>query len=115
MSFAASRLHDAVQNGYWSSEAVDEWRSRTSSSWWHALMGVAFLTMLVGVFAGFRHHGSMRGHLFIYWPSFVAVQTLSQVSAAFRKPAGFGSSGFPPVWKNWQNFGKLKSDHWGKR
>jgi hypothetical protein len=112
--FAASRLRDAVQNGRWSSEAVDEWRRRTSSPWWHALMGVAFLTMFVGVFAGFRHHGSMHGHL-LYWPSFVAVQTLSQVSAAFRQPADFGSSGSPLVWRNWQNFGKLKSDHWGKR
>ncbi|AFL89194.1 hypothetical protein Terro_2962 [Terriglobus roseus DSM 18391] len=113
MFFAASRLRDAVQNGRWSSEAVDEWRSRTSSSWWHVLMGVAFLTMLFGVFASLRHHGSMSGHPF-YWPSFVAAQTLLQVSAAFRKPAGSGSFGSPPVWRNWQNFAKLKSDHWGK-
>ena len=112
MFLAAARLRDAVQNERWPVEQTDPWRSRTRSVWWNAALGVSILAMDVAMLAGLRHHGSMHLHMSFYWPAFILVQTLTQVTAAFRKPA---SSGALPIWRDWQHFGKLESEHWGKR
>ena len=114
MFFTASRLKDAVQNERWPQQSVDLWRSRTRSSWWRATVWLMLLFMFVAMVAGDRHRGFIHGYMFIYWPFFVTLQTLGQIGAAFSKPASSGSSGSSPIWRDWQNFGELKSDHWGQ-
>lgn len=104
-----------VQNGRWSDKETDRWRTRTRSGWWHAGVVLALLLMFLVLLVGDRHRGYMHSGSFLYWPFFIVVQTLSQVSAAFRKTASFGTSGSTPIWRDWQNFGKLHSDHWGQR
>ena len=115
MSLTASRLKDAVQNERWSHESVDLWRSHTRSGWWRATVWLMLLLMFVAMLAGDRHHGFIHGYMFVYWPFFVTLQTLNQVGAAFSKTTSFGDSGSSPIWRDWQNFGRLKSDHWGQR
>ena len=115
MSLATSRLRDALQNERWSHMEVEVWRSRTRSGWWRAAVGVALVLMFAAMVFGDRHHRLVHGFLFSYWPFFVIIQTLSQISTAFHRTAGFGDSGSDPMWRNWRNFGKLQSDHWGER
>jgi hypothetical protein len=113
MSIAASRMRDAIQNGLWPDSEVEVWRRRTCSWWWQSGMGLSLLAMLAALLVSHNHHSFPHGYMLVYSPFFVVIQTFAQIGAAFRKPpTPFGG---PPIWKDWRNFGKLHSDHWGQR
>ena len=104
--WAPYHLREGIRNERWPAEQTAPLRRIVEHAAWTAAIFVLVIAMLLAL-ALQRHHNKTY-----FWPVFLLLQTMTQLSGAFRAPRPRPDS---PNHVDWATVQPLHSDHWGER